>query len=73
MTVVKAIKLAMNVPRFILLCANLFFLFFSSVVEQIFTHLYTELFPEMRYAFREAVRCMNPDYKNNMLCCRAIG
>lgn len=35
MIVVKAIKLAMNVARFFFLCANLFF---SSVVEQIFTH-----------------------------------
>ena len=41
--------------------------FFSSVVEQIFTHLYPELFPEMRYGFREPVCCMNPDNKNNVV------
>ncbi|CAH3034499.1 unnamed protein product [Porites evermanni] len=31
----------------------------TASLEQIFTHLYTELFPEMRYAFREAVRSIN--------------
>ena len=45
------------VVRVLFMTATYFFMAF--LVEQIFTHLYTEKFLDMKYAFREAVNFVN--------------
>lgn len=42
-------------------------------MEQIFTHLYTEKFLDMRYAFREAVNFVNSGEKVNDILEMLVG
>ena len=46
--------------------------FFSVPVDQILTHLYTEMFLDMRLAFREAVRCISKGRVIRCSCCSQI-
>ena len=50
-----------------------FFFFLALLVEQIFTHLYTEKFLDMRYAFREAVNFVNSGEKVNDILEMLVG
>lgn len=49
------------------------FFFLALLVEQIFTHLYTEKFLDMRYAFREAVNFVNSGEKVNDILEMLVG